>query len=231
MSAEFKRGFPIEKVKSSRELYYYLLGLESFPKNPKELPLSFEIPSDALESLEDAIFMTKETGEERGQFVYFVKNIGFVKPPIRYGDRESVEISAFSLKFLNRLVKPLIYYHTHPGPDITALPSSDDVDLFSRFPRVGYIMLIATNEWITAMVQTENFEHAEHNLNETSRVLEIMGKIEHSDSPSTLPMMGALLERIGLGLYFQDSGKLRGYRKGDLSGNLRLNKVRYIGQE
>jgi len=207
------------------------LGLESFPKNPKELPLSFEIPSDALGSLEDAIFMTKETGKEHGQFVYFVKNIGFVKPPIRYGDRESVEMGAFSLKFINRLVKPLIHYHTHPFPDANALPSTQDLDFLYRFPRLGYIMLTATDKWMTTVVQTENSEHTEHNLNEISRTLEIMGKIEHSDSPLTLPMMGALLERVGLGLYFQDSGKLRGYRKGDLSGNLRLNKVRYIGQE
>ncbi|MBI4097923.1 MAG: hypothetical protein HY426_02685 [Candidatus Levybacteria bacterium] len=176
---------------SSRDLYVKILGRETFPKTPDDLPDFVILPAGLLAPLKGVMPETDSGGKEQGGYLKWDPVSKLLRGRrMRLSTRSHVVWSAGALNpgFLGQ--KPSIaIWHSHPNGLYT--PSNQDILTANRWSNSSFIFLTGAGDGISALLRTE----------EGQKPLDRSSAISIRKSKELFPDLPKIAENAGFGFY------------------------------
>lgn len=144
-------------ARNAEEVYLRLLGENSVPESPKEMPQEIFLPGEFLGTFEKAIFETVQDGKERSQQIYYYSK----QQQLRYGNvftgtsthssTRDMLLTIASSMFLDK--RMIAHYHTHPF-DVGEFSDADmrPMMVTNRGP---FIQLVGSSRGVQAALHTK----------------------------------------------------------------------------
>lgn len=192
------------------------------PESVSEMPPEVYLPAEIFGDIEDSVLGMYVDGLERTQVTIYdpkKEKLGYSKVVI--GNHSDTGVRAAFDNTMRSFfgVKPLLFYHTHPGGIWWF--STHDVASFKGFQRQAYIYCVGSAKGIIAMMQTrENAEMPFRAVALYKKTLKLLEQNEFIEKDNE--EMARLIENLGFGYYFWVPGWDVG--RGDISGKLRFSR-------